>query len=100
MVGREPLARLERELATRGLRIKWVPKQSSAKGVGGSAIVERGGFGSNRHRGSQWRARDDSGSGGRATAASGPSFESVERDDRLERHVHEVARSWSCSSVA
>ena len=34
LVGREPLARLERELATRGLRIKWVPKQSSAKVLG------------------------------------------------------------------
>ena len=40
LVGRAPLARLEKELLMRGLRIKWTPKQTSAKGVGGNAVVE------------------------------------------------------------
>lgn len=33
LVGRGPLQRLEQELSMRGLCIKWVPKQTSAKGV-------------------------------------------------------------------
>ena len=40
LIGLELLLRLERELSTRGLRIKWVPKQTTAKGVGGTAVVE------------------------------------------------------------
>ena len=40
LIGKEPLLRLERELAARGLRVKWVPKRSFAKGVGGNAVVE------------------------------------------------------------
>ena len=40
LVGRAPLARLEKELLMRGLRTKWTPKQTSAKGVGGNAVVE------------------------------------------------------------
>ena len=40
LVGFEPLHRLERELSNRGLRIKWAPKKSTAKGVGGTAVVE------------------------------------------------------------
>ena len=40
LIGKESLLRLERELAGRGLRVKWIPKQSFAKGVGGNAVVE------------------------------------------------------------
>ena len=40
LIGKESLHRLKRELAGRGLRIKWIPKQSFAKGVGGNAVVE------------------------------------------------------------
>ena len=40
LVGLEPLKRLQQELHRHGLRIKWIPKRSTAKGVGGNAVVE------------------------------------------------------------
>ena len=55
LIGKESLHRLERELAGRGLRIKWIPKQSFAKGVGRRQRGGRRGcidsFGAWRH---QW----------------------------------------------
>ena len=38
--GDVPFCGITTKVAVRGLRIKWVPKQSFAKGVGGSAVVE------------------------------------------------------------
>ena len=40
LIGSEPLARLQQQLRHHGLKVKWIPKKSTAKGVGGSATVE------------------------------------------------------------
>ena len=40
LIGLEPLWRLQSALAKHGLKIKWIPKRSTAKGVGGNATVE------------------------------------------------------------
>ena len=40
LIGTEPLATLQEELARHGLKIKWTPKVSTARGVGGDAKVE------------------------------------------------------------
>lgn len=40
LIGLEPLQSLQEELARHGLRIKWTPKVSTARGVGGDAKVE------------------------------------------------------------